>query len=119
MIRIIFALLLALVTLSAVAEPSQRDPRSGPPPFAELANALALTEAQVAPTMAIFETQHQQMWALDELTRAQREQIHAATRASLLAILTAEQMQKLEQFHASRRPPPRGDGQSGRRPSRQ
>lgn len=117
--RKILALLLSLHVISALAEPGQRGPRPGPPPFIELANALALTEAQVAPTMAIFAAQHEQMRALDEPTRAQREQIRAATLASLTAILSAEQMQKLKEFHASHRPPPRGDGQGGRRPPRQ
>ncbi len=107
MTRTIFALLFTLVALSAFAEAGQRGPRRGPPPFIELANALALTEAQVAPTMAIFETQREQMRALDEPTREQRKQIRAATQASLVAILSAEQMRKLEEFHASHRPPSR------------
>lgn len=118
MTRTIFALLFTLVALCAFAEAGQRGPRRGPPPFTELANALALTEAQVAPTMAIFETQREQMRALDEPNREQREQIRAATKASLAAILSAEQMQKLEEFHASHRPPSRDSNQDGRRPPR-
>ena len=117
MIRTLFALLLTLNALVASAEPGGDRPPPGPPPFIEIANALALTEAQVAPVKAIFEVQHQQMQALDASIREQHEQIRAATRANLAAILTQTQMQKLHEFNASHRPPPPHDGgPHGRRP---
>ena len=106
MIRTLFALLLTLNVFAASAEPGGDRPPPGPPPFIEVANALALTEAQVAPVKAIFDFQHEQMQALDAPNRAQHEQIRAATQASLTAILSAEQMQKLHEFNASHRPPP-------------
>ena len=117
MIRTLFALMLTLNALVASAEPGSDRPPPGPPPFAELATALALTEAQLAPVQAIFEVQHQQMLALDATIREQHEQIRAATQASLAAILTQTQMQKLQEFNASHRPPPPHDGgPHGRRP---
>jgi|GEM_PF-4785467 len=119
MIRTIFALLFTLNVVSATAEPARPGQPPGPPPFTELANALALTEAQVAPTMVIFETQHAQMRALAAPNREQREQIRAATQVKLASILSAEQMQKLKEFNASHRPPPRDGAQGGRRPPRQ
>ena len=109
MTRTILALLLTINVLSASAEPGRNDrygPPPGPPPFSEVATALALTEAQVAPVKAIFDAQHEQMRALDAPNRERHEQIRAATQASLAAILSAEQMQKLHEFNASHRPPP-------------
>ena len=117
MIRTLFALLLTLNALVASAETGGDRPPPGPPPFIEIANALALTEAQVAPVKAIFDNQHEQMQALDAPNRAQHEQIRAATQASLAVILTPTQMQKLQEFNASHRPPPpRDGGPDGRRP---
>lgn len=122
MIRTLFAILLSLNVLSASAEPERRGPPPGPPPFTEVAAALALTEAQIAPVKAIFDIQHEQMRALDAPNRERHEQIRAATQASLAAILSPEQMQKLLMFNASHRPPPPpdagpdGNGASGRRP---
>ncbi len=106
MTRTILALLLTLNMLVATAEPGRPSPPPGPPPFSEVATALALTEAQVAPVKAIFDTQHEQMRALEALNRERHEQIRAATQATLAAILSAEQMQKLHEFNASHRPPP-------------
>ncbi len=117
MTRTILAVLLTLNTLLAAAEPGQRGAPPSPPPFTELATALALTQAQVAPVKAIFDIQHQQMRALDAPNRERHEQIRAATQASLAAILSAEQMQKLHEFNASHRPPrPREGHLDGRHP---
>lgn len=117
MIRILFALLLTLNVFAASAEPGGDRPPPGPPPFIELANALALTEAQFAPVKAIFDFQHAQMQALDSPIREQHAQIRAATQVILAAILSAEQMQKLHDYNASHRPPPPSDGEpDGRDP---
>ena len=118
MIRTLFAILLTLNALVASAEPGGDRAPPGPPPFIEIANALELTEAQVAPVKAIFDIQHEQMQALDAPNRERHEQIRAATQASLAAILSAEQMQKLQEFNASHRPPPpqRDGGPDGRGP---
>jgi hypothetical protein len=115
MIRSIFALLLCLSATLVSAERGLH----GPPPFSELATALSLTEAQLAPVQAIFEAQHAQMRALDLRSREKHEEIRLATRNSLAAILSVEQMQKLREFNASHRPPRHGggrDGHDGHRP---
>lgn len=109
--RTIFALLLCLSATLASAERG----RHGPPPFGELAAALSLTEAQLAPVQAIFEAQHAQMQALDLPNREKHEQIRLATRTSLATILSVEQMQKLREFNASHRPPRHGGGHEGQR----
>lgn len=109
MIRSIFALFLCITATLASAERG----RHGPPPFSDVASALSLTEAQLAPVQAIFEAQHAQMQALDLPNREKHEEIRLATRASLAAILSVEQMQKLREFNASHRPPRRGGGRHG------
>ncbi len=117
MTRIILALLLTVNVLTAGADPGRRGPPPGPPPFTELATALALTQAQLAPVKAIFKIQHEKMRALDAPNREQHERIRAETQLSLAAILSADQMQKLQEFNASHRaPPPRDGGPDGRRP---
>ena len=106
MIRSIFAALLTLNILAANAEPG----RSVPLPLAELANALALTAAQLAPAKAIVDIQHNQIRVLKAPNTEKHEQIRAATQASLAAVLSSQQMQKRHEFNASRRPPTRRYG---------
>jgi Spy/CpxP family protein refolding chaperone len=117
MSRLLFCSLFLCVALPLGAEPLRRPPPG--PPFFQLAEALQLSDAQLAPVRAILQTQQEQMRTLDQANRTQRQQLRVSTHSKLRAILSAEQMQKLNEFEKSHRPlppedeknapPPRGD----------
>jgi hypothetical protein len=112
MTRLLCCLIVLLFTFAARAEPPHQLP-PGPPSFEEFATALHLTDAQRGPVKAIMDAQHEQMRALHQATREERDALRDATEAKLANLLSDEQMQWLQAFHAAHRPPPPADGAAG------
>lgn len=97
-------LILAAVMLSAVcvAQPQGRPP---PPPFEEVAAAMALTSAQIEPVKKILTRAHAQRRALRDASRDEHERLRAQTDAELARLLTPEQLTALEALRKTHRPP--------------
>lgn len=114
MTRLLCTLFVLLSSFALRAEPPRQAP--GPPPFEELAAALHLTDAQRSPVKAIMDAQHEQMRALHQATREEREAVHQATNVKLANLLSDEQMQLLQEFRETHRPPPPPEGDAGRGP---
>jgi Spy/CpxP family protein refolding chaperone len=121
----------SLLAFPLMAQP-RPDDRGGPPPGApieRMAQDLGLTDAQKASVQKIFEQQRAKREAAraefeksgtrptPEQRRARMEQDRAEMRKSLAAVLTPEQLDKLEARMRERRGPggPGGRGEHGRR----
>ncbi len=117
MTRILLLLMTLMFSFTLRAETAERRPPG--PPFFQLAEALNLTDAQLAPVRAILQSQHEGMRALHEAGRAQHEALRSRMRARYAAILNPEQMQWLTEFEESHRPPPSEPRSAARPPPRQ
>lgn len=116
MTRVLLLLMTLMFSLSLRAETAERRPPG--PPFFQLAEALNLSDAQLAPVRAILQSQHEEMQALREAGRAQHEALRSRMHARYAAILNPEQMQLLTEFEENHRPPPPEPRSADRPPPR-
>lgn len=108
----------SLVLFGSLAVSAQPAARSGnavndgprPPPMEEMMSFVQLNAQQITVVRNILDSERQAMNALNESIRPQRDAIHQSTRKKLAATLSAEQLQRFDEWREANRPPrPQGD----------
>ncbi len=116
----VFACSLVLFgSLTAHAEQATRPGNDGPrpPQMEEMFSFVRLNAQQTTAVRNILDSERQSMNALNESIRPQRDSILQATRKKLAAALSADQLQRFDEWREAHRPPrPQGDA-AGDRPA--